>query len=83
MNKKLTKTVMKMNYTFVELAQAYFPYSTPQSAAKQLKRWMNENSKLQNRLAELSYNPHRRLLTPLQYAAFIEFLGEPCSFDVE
>jgi hypothetical protein len=79
----MIKELLKTNYTFVGLAQAYFPYSTPQSAAKQLKSWMKGNKYLMQRLAELCYDPHQRLITPLQCDAIIGYLGIPCSFDME
>lgn len=60
-----------------DLALLYFPHSTPRSAVSQLRRWVNLNSELQQRLTELHYQKEQRALTPLQHAAFVEFLGEP------
>lgn len=60
-----------------DLALLYFPHSTPRSAVSQLRRWVNLNSELQQRLTELRYQKGQRALTPLQHAAFVEFLGEP------
>lgn len=67
---------MKAIY-LTQLAQQYFPNSSPQSAVTQLRRWVKRNTDLQERLRQLHYSPGDRALTPLQHAAFIEFLGEP------
>lgn len=60
-----------------ELAQQYFPKSTPRSALSQLHRWIELNPQLTRMLHELYYRPRQRTLTPLQYEAVIECLGEP------
>ncbi|MBD9093829.1 MAG: DUF4248 domain-containing protein [Bacteroides oleiciplenus] len=60
-----------------DLAQQYFPNSTSRSAVNQLHRWFLLNPQLTRRLQELYYRPRQRALTPLQYEAVIEFLGEP------
>ena len=48
-----------------ELALQYFPNSTPRSAITQLKRWIDLNTELQARLAELHYCKRQRSLTLL------------------
>lgn len=60
-----------------DLAQAYFPRSTPRSASAQLHRWIKLNTQLQNKLEELHYKPRQRALTPLQHEAIVGCLGEP------
>ena len=60
-----------------DLAQAYFPRSTPRSASAQLHRWIKLNPELQTRLEKLNYQPRQRALTPLQHEAIVELLGEP------
>lgn len=67
---------MKAIY-ITELAQMYFPNSTQRSATTQLKRWINLNTELQARLAELHYCKGQRSLTPLQHEAIIYYLGSP------
>ena len=57
-----------------ELAQAYFPKSTPRSASAQLHRWIELNHDLKQRLRELHFQPRQRALTPLQYEAIIKYL---------
>lgn len=60
-----------------DLALLYFPHITPRSAVSQLRRWINLNSELRERLSDLHYKKGQRALTPLQHAAFIQYLGEP------
>lgn len=60
-----------------DLAQCYFPNSTPRSAVNQLHRWIMLNTDLSARLKELFYHPRQRALTPLQYEAIIYYLGDP------
>lgn len=60
-----------------DLAQAYFPKSTPRSATAQLHRWITLNTELQGRLEELHFCQRQRALTPLQHEAIVECLGEP------
>lgn len=62
---------------FSDLAQQYFPRSTPRSATSQLHRWIELNSELKARLAELHFKPRQRALTPLQHDAIVRYLGEP------
>ncbi|MCF0255368.1 MAG: DUF4248 domain-containing protein [Bacteroides heparinolyticus] len=60
-----------------DLAQAYFPRSTPRSAGTQLRRWIELNTELKRRLEELHFRPRQRALTPLQHEAIVRLLGEP------
>ncbi len=60
-----------------DLAQQYFPKSTPRSAMNQLHRWIILNTELTRRLEELHYKPRQQALTPLQHRAVVECLGEP------
>lgn len=60
-----------------DLAQEYFPKSTPRNAANQLHRWIALNPELTRKLKELYYKPRQRALTPLQHEAVLEWLGEP------
>lgn len=60
-----------------ELAQQYFPRSTPRSAIMQLHRWIVLNPTLSRRLDELCFRPRQRALTPRQHQAILEELGEP------
>jgi len=60
-----------------DLAQQYFPRSTARSAVTQLKKWINLNQELTDKLQLLHYQPRQRALTPLQHDAIVEFLGRP------
>ena len=60
-----------------ELAQRYFPRSTPRSAVSQLHRWIDLNTDLKQRLKDLHFAPRQRALTPLQHEAILFYLGEP------
>lgn len=60
-----------------DLAQEYFPRSTPRSAMTQLHRWIELNDELKVRLGELHFQPRQRALTPLQHEAILYYLGEP------
>ena len=60
-----------------DLAQLYFPRSTPRSASSQLHRWITLNTELMERLEELHFKPRQRALKPLQYEAIVRLLGEP------
>ncbi len=62
---------------FSDLAQKYFPRSTSRSASAQLHRWIELNTELKAKLAELHYRPRQRALTPLQHEAIVRYLGEP------
>ena len=60
-----------------DLAQQYFPNSTPRSASSQLHRWIILNPELVSKLEELHFVPRQRALTPLQHEAIVRYLGEP------
>lgn len=60
-----------------ELAQRYFPRSTPRSAMSQLHRWIDLNTDLKQRLKDLHFAPRQRALTPLQHEAILFYLEEP------
>lgn len=60
-----------------DLAQAYFPRSTPRSAGIQLHRWIELNTELKRELERLHFKPRQRALTPMQHDAILRHLGEP------
>lgn len=62
---------------FSELAQSYFPNSTPHSALRQLHRWIDQDPVLTEQLRELNLQPRQRSLTPLQVRAIIDAFGTP------
>lgn len=64
-------------YGLQELALLYFPFSAPASASCQLKRWINLNTALHNKIVEAGYHSGQRLLTPRQVTIIITYLGPP------
>ena len=60
-----------------DLALKYFPKSTKRSAVTQLRQWIVYCKPLVERLKELFFHKGKRILTPLQHQAILEFLGEP------
>lgn len=63
--------------TYKELAVAYFPKSTVESARRQLRRWINYNTMLQQALSEAGYKKGQKTLTPRQVREIYNYLGEP------
>lgn len=64
-------------YSFGELAKLYFPNVANKSATKQLRIWLNINTKLSQRLLDSGYIAKQRIITPAQVKIIIEELGEP------
>lgn len=64
-------------YSFGELAKLYFPNVANKSATKQLRIWLNINTKLSQRLLDSGYITKQRIITPAQVKIIIEELGEP------
>lgn len=64
------------SYGYGELAQLYFPNSSPHSATNQLHRWL-AMPPLCDRLAEVGFRKGQRLLTPRQVQVIFDELGEP------
>ena len=60
-----------------ELAQLYLPRLAPHSALNRLMQWIQMNKPLMEELEATGYRPQQKLLTPLQVATIIKFLGEP------
>lgn len=60
-----------------ELAMRYFPHSTPAAASAHLTAWIRRCPELVNALAKTGYRSHQKDLTPLQYRAITDYLGEP------
>lgn len=64
-------------YSFCELAKLYFPHVANKSATKQLRKWLNFNQRLSQRLSDAGYQGVQRIITPAQVRIIIEELGEP------
>ena len=64
-------------YGRMELAQLYSPDIAPESAWKKLRKWIDLNPGLVDRLRALGYDSHTRSFTPAQVRAIVAALGEP------
>lgn len=65
-------------YSKTELAQAYFPNTmNPDTARRNLSRWIKMNPKLMAELKEYGYYEHQKILTPMQVRIIYNYLGEP------
>ena len=60
-----------------DLAQAYFPDRSKESAGKLLAREIHTNRPLMSALQPTGYSPQRKLLSPKQIQIIFSFLGEP------
>ena len=70
-----------MKHTFVlktDLAQAYFPHLSPDSARHKLISIINEQgSKIRERLQDMGYKNAQKEFSPAQVSAIMECLGSP------
>lgn len=64
-------------YSKRELAQMYFPSSSPKVAVNQLNRWIKSCRTLTEKLMETNYNKRLRYFTSKQTRLIVEHLGEP------
>lgn len=64
-------------YGYSELAQLYFPNVTKKSASVQFRRWLTKNSTIMIKLENSGFSKGQKILTPLQTAVIVEYLGEP------
>ena len=60
-----------------DLAQAYFPDRSKESAGKLLAREIHTNKPLMAELSKTAYSPQRKLLSQKQLQIIFSFLGEP------
>ena len=60
-----------------DLASAYFPDRSKESAGKLLAREIHTNRPLMSALSQTAYSPQRKLLSPKQLQIIFSFLGEP------
>ena len=64
-------------YGFSELAMLYFPNSSKECAAVQLRRWIKHSVELQNSLSEAGYRANIKIFTPKQVSVIVNYLGVP------
>lgn len=62
---------------YQELAILYFPHIKPESATRQLRRWICFSSELLSQLTAYGWKPGRKVLTPKQAACIFRHLGPP------
>lgn len=60
-----------------ELAEAYAPFLTTNSALNRLALWIDLNPSLSEALAQTGYRRTQRIFTSRQVALIFEYLGEP------
>ena len=60
-----------------DLAMAYFPDRSKESAGKLLAREIHTNEPLMAELSRTAYSPKRKLLSPKEIQIIFAFLGEP------
>ena len=60
-----------------ELAEAYAPFLTTNSAQNRLALWIDLNPQLSQALAQTGYRRTQRVFTSRQVALIFEYLGEP------
>jgi len=64
-------------YGWQELTVLYAPGLTPHSASRRLTHWVIINKELYERLIRSGWIKGVRILSPLQVAIIVDFLGEP------
>lgn len=65
------------SWGYQELAILYFPHIKPDSATRQLGRWIGVSRELISQLTANGWKPGRKLLTPKQAACIFRHLGPP------
>lgn len=73
----------KINYSHQELAVMFFPDIMPQSASKQLSRWIMRDEELYAELTKAGYNRKQRSYSPLQTAILFDHLGDPENWNLK
>lgn len=65
------------SYKCNELAMLYCPFVEPDSASRQLRRWINENKPFYDALTAQGWKKGNRTFTSAQVEVIISFLGMP------
>lgn len=65
------------SYGWTELALYYNPTLQPDSAARLLRRWVNNNKRLTEDLRAAGYCDKQRRMTPRQVELLTHYLGKP------
>ncbi len=64
-------------YSKSELAHAYAPDISQQSAVKRLVTWIKINGELSENLRRAGYYKNQRMFTSKQVSLIFEYIGEP------
>jgi len=76
-SRKMEKEYRIRPYYKSELAEAYAPFLTTNSALNRLALWIDLNAPLSEALAQTGYRRTQRIFTSRQVALIFEYLGEP------
>ena len=69
---------MEKSLSAKELAVLYFKYSTPDTAVKQLGRWIRRNKELKAALDKAGFHDRQHIYSPRQIDLIFQYLGNPC-----
>lgn len=64
-------------YSHQQIAMLYFPDIQPDSASRQLRRWINRDPDLLSDLREAGYIKGQKVFNPVQTAILMDHLGDP------
>lgn len=64
-------------YGHKELAMLYFPDIMPESASRQLTRWIHRDPELYEELTRAGYIDRQRVFSPIQTTILFNHLGDP------
>lgn len=65
------------SYSFKELALAYFPDKSSESATKQLRSWITNIPDLSDALVAAGHYKNQKILPPRLISILVNWLGEP------
>jgi hypothetical protein len=64
-------------YTHQQLAVMFFPELSPESASRQLTRWIKRDPELLLALQHMGYGDRHRVYSPKQVEVLFNYLGRP------
>lgn len=64
-------------YHKADLALMYHPNMSATAAMGKMRRWINRNARLKEKLLEVQISALNHTYTPKEVAILVEFLGEP------
>jgi hypothetical protein len=75
-NNELTDTAVR-TYGKTELALMYNPHSSPRAAVQTLKRWIQCNTELSEKLDAIGYRPKRHTIYSPEAELIFKYIGKP------